>query len=236
MLHVKFTNRGGGSRDTTPTVNTSALIKAGLLRKRDIKQGEVFRLKLVNKAGIVAETDFTVNRADGTTMKANRWNSHLFEMPRNGAPVSYGVCAVYKVPKVEVTSKANGAPDGHSESAQRLCRLAALNKLLSRYGTKVAAAFALGISVDTLRRMFKKAEAEAATAPAENKTATKAKSKKTANSKAPKNSRSNTYGAAKISLEELKSALKSGGTVTGAAKVLGVSRETVRRARDYFGV
>ncbi len=213
-LHCK------SAKETKPSINVSELLKAGLLKKAP-KDGEQVVLKLVNSGGIVAEQDFYGSRGGKTLYAKNGFNDYLFDAPEVGVPTTVGVCGV--VTKAGKTT---------SQPAQRQTvgkGLSALNKLVKQYGTKVAAAQAIGVSVDTLRRMFKRAELEAKTAAPKKASTGRAMVKTTR-----KTARASHNLFTKASVKE--ALRKTGGNKAAAANLLGTNPRTLGRAIEKLGL
>ena len=225
-----------------PTVITSDLIKAGFLKKKP-KNGETVNLRLVNNGGITADQDFVASRDGNTLYAKNGFNTYLFDAPKVGKSVTVGCVGLVGAKAAKIASVGTSAKEFEpSSDRSAYTSLKALNKLLSAFPTKVAAAASIGVSVDTLRRMISKATAaalSAAAAPAKKQTRKASSSKKKAvavkvTSSKPLMTLAKSGG---YSAKQLISALKqSGGVKSLAAKKLGTNPRTFGRWLEAQGL
>ncbi len=248
MINLKLTSKGAGDdAQGKPSLTTKQLLDAGLLKKAP-KAGDKVELKLVNSAGIVAVQDFYASRGGDTLYAKEGFNDYLFDTPSRGNPVTVGCCGVVQSSgstgrQPVDTGRGNAITTRVSD---RPTSLSALKRLVSEYGTKVAAATSLGISVDTLRRLFKKAEANEASSK---KTAKKSSSKKSSSSKktaAPVKTTKSTKGGRGLTFEtnygyytlsDIKKALKdTKGNKAAAADLLGTNPRTFGRWLAKAGI
>jgi hypothetical protein len=225
MFNLKLTAKS--QKDRKPTINTRDLLNAGLISKLP-ENGEKIELKLVNSGDIVATQDFYASR-DGNTLYAKEgWNDYLFDLPSVGNPV-YIKCAGV------INGNRSTGPvwkDSQAAPIERPTTLAGIKKLLASFPTKIAAAASIGVSVDTLRRMIDKVASNSSVATKSQKTS---KVPQKSAPKATKLTNGTTYGAFELTAKELKTALRSGST-SEAADILGVSTDTIRRAKSFFGI
>jgi len=157
------------STDKWPTINTSSLIKAGVLKKVPAV-GTKIELGFVNAGGVHFVQDFYATRS-GTTLAANKgYNFYLLDLPSLGNPTVVG-CTGLACKAVgrsaTVAAKKRSAPKAvaapvRSSSKKKATAPAktygkleiSLNelKLALREGSTAGAAFRLDVSVDTVRR------------------------------------------------------------------------------------
>lgn len=243
MLNTELVTKS--EKDRVPTLNTAPLIKAGLLSRKP-KNGERVDVRLVNSAGIVAEQDFYGSRDGSTIYAKNGFNSYLFDLPKLSKPTKVGVCeANFSDDDDSYTSEDFDTGRGHAVRTRVTSAptsLTALNRLVSEYGSKTAAAESLGVSPRTFGRMFEKAQAAEASSKRSSGRSQASKSgrfgsqKKASPAATKSSSRSNTYGKTNITKTALKQALKGGNSNAAAADLLGWSSDTIRRAKEFFGL
>jgi len=100
VIKIKFRN----TRDNKPTFKLEDL-QEFLLGDKDLFAGETVTLRLVNKAGITADTTFTVDDAEELAVAVG-WNIHVNPLERNNRPFEVGVCFAQEGD--EITQKFGG--------------------------------------------------------------------------------------------------------------------------------
>jgi hypothetical protein len=216
MLQIKMVSRS--EHDTKPTINTNDLIKAGFLKSKP-SDGSVVELKLVNSGGIVAVQDFVASRNGSTLYAKNGFNDYLFGLPSVGNPIHVGCVGLAKR-----ISSTYTAPSSIKE----------LKALLNGFPTKKAAAEAIGLSTDSLRRLEKKIIANAASKGA--KVSVSSNATPTAKASTSKKTPEKIYGKFKLSKTQISNALKISFSKSDAASFLAVSTDTLRRAMKFFNI